>query len=205
MKCNYKNRNSEGNKGFQALESYTKSLMPAVRAIETTMEQQYIVDSTTCYNPETEQRVKANDFTRTRLAFMSAKYADGILKVWDATKESDKLKTPKDDVDLYKLALAAFAPGGKLAFEGEDEKFSELMCVCTWASKDIVAVLKEDADLRKTIYGAIYKALLQIQESGCLQVEGRTKTERFCLVAVAIFQKLFTATTSGIYPKKETI
>lgn len=27
MKCNYKNRNSEGDKGFQALESYTKSLM----------------------------------------------------------------------------------------------------------------------------------------------------------------------------------
>lgn len=78
------------------------------------------------------------------------------------------------------------------------------MCVCTWASKDIVVVLKEDADLRKTIYGAIYKALLQIQESGCLQVEGRTKSERFCLVAVAIFQKLFTATTSGVYPKKET-
>ena len=26
MKCNYKNRNSEGDKGFQALESYTKSL-----------------------------------------------------------------------------------------------------------------------------------------------------------------------------------
>lgn len=79
MKCNYKNRNSEGDKGFQALESYTKSLMPAVRAIETTMKQQYIVDSTTCYNPETEQRVKANDFTRTRLAFMSAKYADGSV------------------------------------------------------------------------------------------------------------------------------
>lgn len=47
MKCNYKNRNSEGDKGFQALESYTKSLMPAVRAIETTMKPQYIVDSTT--------------------------------------------------------------------------------------------------------------------------------------------------------------
>lgn len=31
MKCNYKNRNSEGDKGFQALESYTKSLMPASR------------------------------------------------------------------------------------------------------------------------------------------------------------------------------
>lgn len=161
MKCNYKNRNSEGDKGFQALESYTKSLMPAVRAIETTMKQQYIVDSTTCYNPETEQRVKANDFTRTRLAFMSAKYADGILKVWDATKESDKLETPKDDEELYKLALAAFAPGGKLAFEGEDEKFSELMCVCTWASKDIVVVLKEDADLRKTIYGAILQGAAQ--------------------------------------------
>lgn len=204
MKCNYKNRNNEGDNGFQTLESYTRSLMPAVRAIDTTMKQQYIVDSTTCYNPETERRVKANDFTRTRLAFMSAKYADGILKVWDATKESDKLETPKDDEELYKLALAAFASGGKLAFEGEGEKFSEFMCICTWASEDITSVLKNDADLRKTIYGAIYKALLQIQESDCLRVEGRTKTERFCLAAVAIFQKLFTATTSGVYPKKET-
>lgn len=200
MKCNYKNRD----KGFQEFQRYTNSLLPAVKAIEDTMEQQYIIDNTTCYNPETEQRVKANDFTRTRLAFMSAKYADGILKIWDGTKESDKLKMPKNEDDLYKLALAAFAPGGKLAFEGEGEKFSELMCVCTWASNDIASVLKKDADLRKTIYGAIYKAILLVQENGWLGIEGRTQTESFCLVAVAIFQKLFTATTSGVYPKKET-